>query len=83
VVAVNAPAEPRTRLTLTLPALTAAAHIYVLVAGSKKANALHHVLTGTPDPSTYPAAGLRATDGTLIWWVDRATEAAVRNRDTR
>src|ERR1019366_1689512 len=75
VVAVQAPAEPPTRLTLTLPALTAAAHIYVLVAGSKKADALHHVLTETPDPTTYPAAGLRAADGTLIWWVDRDAAA--------
>jgi len=71
VVAVKAPAEPPIRLTLTLPALTRAANIYVLVAGSKKAGALHHVLTGIPDTNTYPAAGVRSTDGTLIWWVDR------------
>jgi 6-phosphogluconolactonase len=71
VVAVKAPAEPPIRLTLTLPALTRAANIYVLVAGSKKAGALHHVLTGTADPNTYPAAGVRSTEGTLIWWVDR------------
>lgn len=76
VVAVNAPAEPPVRLTLTMPALTAAAHIDVLVAGSKKADALHHVLTGTPDPSTYPAAGLRLAEGTLIWWVDREAAAS-------
>jgi 6-phosphogluconolactonase len=71
VVAVKAPAEPPMRLTLTLPALTRAANISVLVAGSKKTGALHHVLTGTADPNTYPAAGVRSTEGTLIWWVDR------------
>jgi 6-phosphogluconolactonase len=71
VVAVTAPARPPTRLTLTLPVLTRAATIYVLVAGSKKAAALHQVLTGIADPNTYPAAGIRSTDGTLIWWVDR------------
>jgi 6-phosphogluconolactonase len=71
VVAVEAPADPRLRLTLTLPALTRATNIYVLVAGSNKANALHHALTGVPDPSTYPAAGIRLAKGTLIWWVDR------------
>jgi 6-phosphogluconolactonase len=70
-VAVKAPAVPPMRLTLTLPALTRAANIYVLVSGSTKADALHHVLTGAPDPSSYPAAGVRATEGTLIWWVDR------------
>jgi 6-phosphogluconolactonase len=71
VAAVEAPAEPPMRLTLTLPALTRAANIYVLAAGSKKAGALGHVLTGIPDSNTYPAAGLRSTEGTLIWWVDR------------
>jgi 6-phosphogluconolactonase len=78
VVAVKTHAKPPLRLTLTLPALTRAASIYVLVAGSKKADALHHVLTEIPDPNTYPAAGLRLTEGTLIWWVDR--EAANRDR---
>ena len=46
VVAVTRRPNRPSRLTLTLPALTRAANIYVLVAGSKKANALHHVLTG-------------------------------------
>ena len=46
VVAAEAPAEPRTRLTLTLPALTQATNIYVLVVGSNKTTALHHALTG-------------------------------------
>ncbi len=72
VAAVETPANPPLRLTLTLPALTRAAGIYVLVAGSKKAGALHHVLAGPPDPNTYPAAGLRLAEGTLTWWVDRA-----------
>jgi len=75
VVAVNTQARPPLRLTLTLPALTRAASIDVLVAGSTKARALHHVLTGIPDPHTYPAAGLRFTEGTLIWWVDREAAA--------
>jgi 6-phosphogluconolactonase len=71
VVAVNTHAQPPLRLTLTLPVLIRAANIHVLVAGSTKARALDHVLTGIPDPNTYPAAGLRLTEGTLIWWVDR------------
>jgi 6-phosphogluconolactonase len=75
VVAVKAPAKPPMRLTLTMPALTRAANTYVLVAGSKKAGALHHVLTGIPDPSLYPAAAIRSTDGTVIWWVDREAAA--------
>ena len=75
VVAVEAPAEPPLRLTLTLPALARAANTYVLVSGSAKAGALHNVLTGAPDPGAYPAAGVRLGDGTVIWWVDRTAAA--------
>jgi 6-phosphogluconolactonase len=75
VVAVNTHAQPPLRLTLTLPVLTRADNIYVLVAGATKARALHHVLTEAPDPNTCPAAGLRFTEGTLIWWVDREAAA--------
>jgi 6-phosphogluconolactonase len=81
VVAVETPADPPLRLTLTLRALTRAANICVLVAGSKKASALHHVLTGSPDPNIFPAAGVRLTEGTLIWWVDRG--AAEEHQSTR
>lgn len=77
VVAVDTPAQPALRLTLTLPALTRAANTSVLVAGSKKAAALRRALGRSPDPNTLPAAGIRLTEGTLIWWVDR--EAAQRH----
>jgi 6-phosphogluconolactonase len=78
VVAVKAPAEPSRRLTLTLPALTQAANIYFLVAGSNKAQALHHVLTGPSDPKGYPASGVRLAHGTVIWWVDREAAAQMK-----
>lgn len=75
VVAVVAPADPPSRLTLTFPVLTRAANLYVLAAGSTKAEALRHVLSGRPAPNTYPAAGVRSTEGALIWWVDRDAAA--------
>ena len=81
VVATTAAAEPRLRLTLTLPALTHALTIYVLVAGSNKAPALQHVLAGAGDWIRYPAAAVRLAAGTVIWWADR--EAAGRPHDTR
>jgi 6-phosphogluconolactonase len=80
VVAVKTPADPPLRLTLTLPALTRATNIYVLVAGSTKARALHEVLIGVPDPNTYPVSGVRLTEGTLIWWVDREAAAEHTSR---
>jgi 6-phosphogluconolactonase len=69
-VAVSGPARPKTRLTLTMPVLTRAANIHVLVAGANKAGALRQVLSGTADQALFPAARLRTAEGTLIWWVD-------------
>jgi 6-phosphogluconolactonase len=71
VMSVEAKATPPTRLTLTLPALTQSANIYVLVAGSDKASAVRAALSAGADPDTCPAAGLRPTHGRVIWWLDR------------
>jgi len=71
VVATMAPVEPAIRLTLTMPVLNQAASLFVLVAGSDKAEALRRVRSGTADPTIYPAAGLKPIDGRLMWWVAR------------
>jgi 6-phosphogluconolactonase len=78
VVAVTVPAAPSTRLTLTLPAIATAARIFVLVAGSGKANALAHVLSPTADPDDYPAARLPSRSGLVTWWVDRDAASGLR-----
>jgi 6-phosphogluconolactonase len=72
VVAVAAPVEPALRITLTMPVLTAAAQLFVLVAGAGKAAALRHARDPASDPAQYPAAGLQAAAGRVVWWADRA-----------
>jgi 6-phosphogluconolactonase len=79
VVAAQAPVDPRVRLTLTLPALTRAAEVHVLVAGAAKAEALGHVLEGAGDWIKYPAAGVRLGTGSVIWWADRDAAAVARD----
>ena len=64
------------RLTLTPPALNAAAEIMVLVSGASKADAFHAVLSGPTDPDKYPAQVLNPDNGRLRWLVD--SEAADR-----
>jgi len=64
------------RLTLTPPALNAAAEIMVLVSGASKADAFHAVLSGPTDPDKYPAQVLNPNNGRLRWLVD--SEAADR-----
>jgi 6-phosphogluconolactonase len=80
VVAARAPVEPHLRLTLTLPALTRAAAIYVLVAGAAKADAVRHVFEGAGDWIKYPAAGLRVAGESVIWRADREGAALVDER---
>src|SRR6185437_2403211 len=67
--------DPPVRLTLTFLLLNRAANACFLVTGSNKARALHHILRGTADPNTFPAAGVRLAAGHSIWWVDRDAAA--------
>jgi 6-phosphogluconolactonase len=80
VLPVTVPADPPSRVTLTLPALNAAIHTYFLVTGSEKAAALDHVLQPAADLHTYPAAGIRTADDGPVWWVDREAAALYRPR---
>ncbi len=71
VAATEAPAEPRTRITLTLPLLNRARKTIMLVAGAGKHLPLRAILD---DPERaqehYPAAMIRP-EGELLWIVDR------------
>jgi len=62
----RAPAEPRQRLTLTLPALQPNP-IWFLVAGESKAPIIEQLFAGTPDP-TLPIAML-GNNSLHFWWL--------------
>jgi len=62
---------PVDRVTLTYPVLNAARQVVFLVSGESKAAALRDVLEGRADRNRRPAAGVRPTDGTVTWLVDR------------
>ena len=72
VLAVTAPVDPPARITLTMPALTAAARLFVLVAGADKAAALRRAIDPASDPADYPAAALQRAHARVTWWVDRS-----------
>jgi 6-phosphogluconolactonase len=80
VLPVTVPADPPSRLTLTLPALNGAAHTYLLVTGSEKAAALAHVLSENADVRTYPAAGIQTAGDGPVWWVDREAASLYKPR---
>jgi 6-phosphogluconolactonase len=72
VMAIAAPVEPSLRITLTMPALTAASRVLVLVSGAAKATALRRALDPASPPSQYPAAALQRAGGRVTWFIDRA-----------
>jgi len=59
------------RLTLTAPVVNQAAAVAFLVAGEKKATALHEVLYGDYQPDKYPSQVIKPK-GELLWFVDEA-----------
>lgn len=63
------------RITLTAPAINAAAHVIFLVSGAGKADALHAVLRGPQRPHDYPAQLIRPRAGQVLWLVDWAAAA--------
>ena len=79
--AVTVPADPPARLTLTLPIISQAAHVYFLVSGADKSRALHAALDAATDPKTCPAAAVRLADGAVTWWVDMAAANTHRDHD--
>lgn len=77
--AVAVPHEDVERVTMTLPALSAADEVIFLVVGEGKADAVARAFSGPQDPAT-PASLLRSTKGKTIALLDRG--AAVRLDNT-
>ncbi len=75
VVPVQAPVEPRGRITMTLPVLNRAVLVYFLVAGADKAAPLERALAGPSDPDGCPASAVRPERGEVVWWVDQSAAA--------
>ena len=72
VAAVWAPHLDAWRITLTPPALLDARRIVMLVAGEKKADAVHAALELPTDVRRWPAHLLRQAEDRVEWFLDRA-----------
>jgi 6-phosphogluconolactonase len=72
VVAVDVDAEPRERITITLPVINCARNVFFLVEGKKKREILRTIRDEPEgDASPYPAARVRSS-GRVIWFLDQA-----------
>ena len=66
------------RITFTYPVLNNAAAVLFMATGAGKQEALLQVLQGKPDEETYPAQGIKPTNGSLIWLVDQEAAGPMR-----
>lgn len=71
----DSPKPPPTRLSLTLPVIGRAEHVWLLVAGADKASAVRHALAGGA-PDQVPAAGARGARSTR-WLLDREAASSI------
>jgi 6-phosphogluconolactonase len=71
------------RITLTPDALLDARSIVVIVAGDKKADAVHAAIEEALDVRRWPAQLLREADDRVEWMIDRAAAARLQAGGTR
>ncbi len=65
------------RVTVTLPVINAARHVWFLVAGDEKAGMVAEVLEGLRVPRAIPAQAVAPVHGKLLWLLDEAAAAEV------
>jgi len=68
----------RERVTLTLPVINNAKHVYFQVQGLHKADIVKAVLEGSTD---YPAAGVRPANGELVFFLDKKASHKLSYKD--
>jgi 6-phosphogluconolactonase len=67
------------RITLTSPIVNRAGRVAFLVTGQDKSDALHHIISGSFDPSLYPAQIIRPLNGELYWFVDKTAASGLKH----
>lgn len=65
----DSPKPPAERVTLTMPAVNSASHVWLLVSGAEKAEAASHVIARS-DALDWPAAGAHGTVETRLYLAD-------------
>jgi len=72
----HAPTPPQDRVSLTLPVLNHAAHVFFLVAGENKGPALTTIFHEDGGDPPLPASLVQPRDGRLLWLLDAAAQTA-------
>ena len=81
VAAAVAPGSGNPRITLTLPIFLSAHSTFVVATGATKAHAVARALAPDTAIADCPAAALRDSTGSVVWWIDRAAAEAVEGTE--
>lgn len=73
----DSPKPPPVRITLTLPAVQRARHVWLLVSGAGKAEAVAAAVGGA-DPDDVPSAGAIGSEST-VWFLDKGAASHLDN----
>lgn len=73
----DSPKPPPVRITLTLPAVRRAKHVWLLVSGAAKAEAVAAAVGGA-DPDDVPSAGAIGSEST-VWFLDSGAASELDN----
>ncbi|MBX3060611.1 MAG: 6-phosphogluconolactonase [Anaerolineae bacterium] len=79
-VTANYDGRPARRITFTPRLINQAHQIVFLATGANKAQALHAVLSGAPNPEKWPAQRIAPRDGRVTWLVDAAAAQLLPHR---
>ena len=75
----HAPKPPPERVTLTLPTLLRARHVWIVAAGPEKKSILKRVFFPAAAQAPVPAQLLHSSSGTVTWMVDRAAAPTAKD----
>ncbi len=79
----NAPKPPPTRITLTLPLINNARHLFFIAAGSGKAEIVARLLNPTSQRPDLPAQQVMPSCGSLRWLLDHGAATRLRLQNKR
>lgn len=75
------PKPPAERITLTMPLINAAKRVGIVALGEGKSEVVQRVLEVQSHPGALPAQLVRPSTGSLTWFLDQASAAALRVDD--
>jgi 6-phosphogluconolactonase len=78
-VAVEVPAEPSRRISLTLPVINNSQRVIFIISGKGKSEAVRNVLQRPHDPEQYPAQSVKPERGEVVWLIDRAAASLLKS----